>query len=114
MSRTQNTSVNLVNILSSSANAKVFRREKISVRVGETHSKCSKLVQQGKITLLGTEAMAPNGPALTKLRDFLFWLFEKNDCCLKEENECGSNADGDPRINTSEKDSAGYDDPTYS
>ena len=95
------------NILSSSVKAKVFRREKTPVHVDETRSQRSELVQRNEITLLGTEAMVPNGTALARLRVFLFRLFEKNDCCLKEENECGSNVDSDPRINTSEKDSAG-------
>ena len=100
------------NILSSSAKAIVFRKGKTSVLVGETHSQHSELVQRDKITLLSTEAMAPCGSALARLRDFLFQLFKTNDCCWNKEKGYESNSDRDPRVNTSEKNSTRHGDST--
>ena len=46
----------------------LLERKEISLRwLGETRSQRSKLVQQDKITLLETQAMAPNGLALARL-----------------------------------------------
>ena len=93
--------------LSPSVRPKVISKGKPKVQVAAIHGQCNDLVSNE--VMFGSTARALcNGSASVRPNNFPYQLFENNDCCLKEKNECGPNTESDPRIKTLDRNSTGY------